>query len=164
VATVSFAGVGGTAPDLGGQTSVLAAQHNFFGFNDFQSNPFTNDFSFASLTLTATVRNLDIGSGTLAYTPEDYAVLSFCYDTTATSDPGSFVSLQPIPSTLVRPELLGVGITMQPNGDMTLTFLGTLQSSTNLAQGFVDVPGYPQGQYTIPKAQLKTTEHFRVRQ
>jgi hypothetical protein len=57
-----------------------------------------------------------------------------------------------------------VRIKVQPNGDVTLTFAGTLQSSTNLSQGFTDVPTYPRGQYTIPKSQFKPTEHFRVRQ
>jgi hypothetical protein len=42
--------------------------------------------------------------------------------------------------------------------------MGTVQSSSNLNQGFADVPTYPRWQYTIPKSQLKAAEHFRVRQ
>lgn len=162
--TVSFAGLSGIAPDLGSLTAVLAPQHNFFGYNNLVSTPLTNDFAFTSMTLTGTVPSLDLGLGSLAYTPEAGSRLGFSYATTATNDPGPFVSLQAAPSPAISAALLGVGVTRQPNGDVTLTFSGTLQSSTNLSRGFADVPTYPRGQYTIPKSQMKATEHFRVRQ
>jgi hypothetical protein len=162
--TVSFAGLSGTAPDLGPLSAVLSPQHNFFGYNNLYSTPFTNVFSFMSMTLTGTVPSLNVESGTLAYTPESGSSLGFSYDTTATNDPGPFVTLEAAPGPGISAALLGVGIKVQPNGDVTLTFAGTLQSSTNLSQGFTDVPTYPRGQYTIPKSQLQATEHFRVRQ
>jgi hypothetical protein len=130
--TVSFAGLSGTAPDLGQLTAVLSAQHSFFGYNDLSSNPFTNDFSFASMTLTGTVPSLNLGLGLLAYTPETESHLGFSYVTAATNDPGPFVSLEAAPSLGISAALLGVGIKVQLNGDVTLTFAGTLQSSTNL--------------------------------
>lgn len=162
--TVSFAGLSGTAPDLGPLTAVLSPQHSFFGYNNLESNPFTNDFSFTSMTLTGTVPALNLGLGLLAYTPDSGSSLAFSYATTATNDPGPFVTLEAVSSLNISAGLLGVRITQQANGDVTLTFAGTLQSTTNLSQGFTDVPGYPRGQYTIPKAQFKAAEHFRVRQ
>jgi hypothetical protein len=162
--TMSFAGLSGTAPDVGPLTAVLSPQHSFFGYNNLYSNPFTNDFSFTSMTLTGTVPSLNLGLGSLAYAPDTESRLGFSYATTATNDPGPFVSLGAAPALRISAALLGVGVKRQPNGDVTLTFAGTLQSSTNLSQGFSDVPTYPRGQYTIPKSQLKTTEHFRGRQ
>jgi hypothetical protein len=162
--TVSFAGLSGTAPDLGPQTAVLSPQHCFFGYNNLDSTPFTNDFSFTSMTLTGTVPSLNLGLGSFAYTPDAGSSLGFSYVTTTTNDPGPFVSLVAAPSANISAALLGVRIRVQPNGDVTLNFAGTLQSSPNVGGGFTDVPGYPRGQYTIPKSQLKGTEHFRVRQ
>jgi len=162
--TVSFAGLSGSAPDLGPLTAVLSPQHSFFGYDNLYSNPFTNDFSFTSMTLTGTVPSLNLGLGSLAYTPDTDSRLGFSHVTTATNDPGPFVSFETAPSLNISAALLGVRIKVQPNGDVTLTFAGTLQSSTNLSQGFTDVPTYPRGQYTIPKSQFKPTEHFRVRQ
>lgn len=161
--TVSFAGLSGNAPALGSLTAVLSPQHNFFGYNNLYSSRFTNDFSFTSLKLIGTVPSLNLGLGSLAYTPATGSRLGFTYVTSATNDPGPFVSLQAATATAVSAALLGVGITQQRNGDVTLTFTGTLQSSTNLSQGFTDVPTYPRGQYILPKSQLKVTEHFRVR-
>jgi hypothetical protein len=162
--TVSFAGLSGTAPDLGSLTAVLSPQHNFFGYNNLYSNPFTNSFSFTSMTLTGTVPSLNLGLGSLTYTPETDSRLGFSHSTTATNDPGPFVSLEAAPPLGISAALLGVRITPHPNGDVTLAFAGTLQSSTNFSLGFTDVPTYPRGLYTIPQAQLKATELFRVRQ
>jgi hypothetical protein len=162
--TVSFAGLSGTAPDLSSLTAVLSPQHSFFGYNYLYSNPFTNSFSFTSMTLTGTVTSLNLGLGSLAYTPETDSGLGFSYATTATNDPGPFVTLEAAPAPGISAALLGVRITQLPNGDVTLTFAGTLQSCTILSQGFTDVPTHPRGQYTIPKSQLNAAEHFRVRQ
>ena len=110
---------------------------------------------------------MDLELGSLAYTPETNSRLGFNYATAVTNDPGPFVSLEAAPmpySTYISAGLLGVGIKLQPNGDVTVTFMGTVQSSSNLNQGFADVPTYPRWQYTIPKSQLKAAEHFRVRQ
>lgn len=56
-----------------------------------------------------------------------------------------------------------ITITPAPNGDVIITFTGRLQSTATLAEIFQDVPGMPQGSYTIPKASLSTQQYFRAR-
>jgi hypothetical protein len=162
--SITFNGLTGTAPAFADQTAALSTMHQFFGFNNIQSLPITSDISFTSVTLTATVPDLNVASGSLLYTPDGDSGLVFTYTTSQTSDPGPFVSLVAAPPQPAHAELLGVGIKMEPNGDVTLTFAGTLQASTNLNDGFTDVPGNPRGRYTIPKASLNASQHFRTRQ
>ena len=159
-ATVSFAGLQGTPPDFAPQQAILAARHEFFGFNDIQSVASTNGFSFTSVTFTAMVPSLDIGAGAMTYTPSSGAVV-FMYDTQGTNDPGRTMSLAPLTPPPPPPPL--VEILREPNGDITLIFSGTLQWTADLGQGFVDVPGNPQGRYTLPKAALDSGRQFRAR-
>lgn len=56
-----------------------------------------------------------------------------------------------------------LAITLNPLGDIVVTFTGILQSATNANGVFMDVPGNPQGTYTIPKASLSGQEFFRAR-
>ncbi|PYM12523.1 MAG: hypothetical protein DME18_11205, partial [Verrucomicrobia bacterium] len=56
-----------------------------------------------------------------------------------------------------------VHLSLQSNGDMTVTFAGTLQSASDIDGPFEDVPGNPQGTYTIPKANLTTHRYFRAK-
>jgi hypothetical protein len=49
------------------------------------------------------------------------------------------------------------------NGDVTLTFPGFLQSSVNVEGPFEDVPGNPQGTYSITKTNLSVHQFFRTR-
>jgi hypothetical protein len=160
---VSFGGLNGSAPGFSAQSAVLSQRHGYFGF-DVQSLAITNDFSFASVTLTATVPDTNVGSGLLTYEPSVGNILVFDYVTAQISDPGRFVSLAPASPTPVGPELLGVSIAREPNGDVTITFKGILQSANQVAGPFTDVPGSPVGTYTIPKATLNTQQHFRARQ
>ncbi|HKI69278.1 MAG TPA: hypothetical protein VKA67_06805, partial [Verrucomicrobiae bacterium] len=48
-----------------------------------------------------------------------------------------------------------VNIARDPDGDVRVTFTGTLQSSTNLDGTFDDVPGSPQGSYQSPQQWLR---------
>jgi len=50
-----------------------------------------------------------------------------------------------------------------PNGDITVTFTGTLQTATTVDGTFVDVTGNPQGTYTLPKGSLSAQQYFRAR-
>ncbi|MCW5552317.1 MAG: hypothetical protein KIS67_09110 [Verrucomicrobiae bacterium] len=60
-------------------------------------------------------------------------------------------------------QLPSLTITRDQNGGVVVTFTGTLQSAASLNGDFVDVPGNPQGTYTIPKASLGAAEFFRAR-
>jgi hypothetical protein len=99
-------------------TSVLTDTHGLFGFNNIQSAGFNNTFSFSSITLTATVPSVDTGRGTLDYIPSADSGLRFVFTTSQTADPGSFVTIVPVPeptsSTIIILGLsLAVGIIAQ---------------------------------------------------
>jgi hypothetical protein len=51
-----------------------------------------------------------------------------------------------------------------PDGDVTVVFTGTLQSASAPTGPFVDVPGHPQGTFTIPKVSLGAQQYFRAQQ
>jgi hypothetical protein len=54
-----------------------------------------------------------------------------------------------------------VSIARELNGDITITFTGTLQFKTDVNGTFVDVPGPPAGTYSIPRAaQAQMSEQF----
>ena len=152
---VSFGGLQGTAPDFSASRTVLSDFHGFFGFNDIQSVEFTNELTFATMTLTATVPNINLGLGSLNYNPygSDGSLVLY-YTTSETSDPGPFVFIVP-----AQPM---VSLMFQPNGDVMIYFTGTLQWASD-ANGFTDVPGNPQGTYTIPKTSLSARQFFRAR-
>jgi hypothetical protein len=164
---ISFDGLEGTAPDFVVQSAVLSQLHGFFGFDGIQSMTFSNDISFTSITLTATVADTEAGSGTLNYTPLSGDALSFYYSTTQTHDPGPFVSLVssgPVPVALglaVAPA--SVSISAASDGTLVITFSGTLQSAAGPNGRFVDVPSNPQETYTIPKDSLGAQQFFRAR-
>lgn len=152
---VSFGSLQGAAPDFSASRTVLSDSHGFFGFNDIQSAEFTNELAFSTMTLTATVPNMNLGLGELNYNPYSSSeYLGLYYRTSDASDPGPFVFIVPAQPT--------VSLTVQPNGDVTITFTGTLQFAGE-ANGFTDVPGNPQGTYTIPKASLSARQFFRAR-
>jgi hypothetical protein len=50
----------------------------------------------------------------------------------------------------------------EQNGGITVTFSVALQSASQAAGPFSDVPGNPQGTYTIPRANLETQSFFRT--
>lgn len=54
-------------------------------------------------------------------------------------------------------------VTLNANGDVTVTFTGTLQTSTKVDGTFVDVTGNPQGIYTLSKANLESQQYFRAK-
>lgn len=54
-----------------------------------------------------------------------------------------------------------ISATRESNGDVTLTFSGTLQSKANIQDSFQNVSGNPQSTYTIPKANLTGRQFFR---
>ena len=56
-----------------------------------------------------------------------------------------------------------VGIARDPNGDLRVTFTGTLQSATNVAGTFNDVPGNPQDSYVIPATSQLQQQYFRAK-
>jgi hypothetical protein len=167
---VSFGNLYGTAPGYFTQSAVLSQLHGFFGFNDIQSLAITNDLAFTSVALTATVPETNVGAGVLNYTPSSDDAFVFYYATTQTNDPGPFVSLEqtaypigPEPDPVGAEPVPLVRITIGPNGDITVTFTGKLQSASQVNGPFTDVPGNPQGTYTIPKASLSVQQHFRAR-
>ena len=55
-----------------------------------------------------------------------------------------------------------IAIAVQPNGDVTVTFTGTLEMASTLEGPFLEAPGNPQGVYTIPKAGLTLQQFFRA--
>ncbi len=70
------------------------------------------------------------------------------------------VVLSAAPVTATAP---AVNISRDPNGDVRITFTGILQSSTNIAEIFDDVPGSPQSVYVIPKESLSSAQFFRAK-
>jgi hypothetical protein len=56
-----------------------------------------------------------------------------------------------------------MNITTAPNGDITLTFAGTLQLANDLNGPFSDVQGAASGTFTIPKASQTTQQYFRAK-
>jgi len=164
---ISFEGLEGAAPDFVGQSAVLSLLHGFFGFNVIQSMTFSNDISFDSVTLTATVPSTDVGSGALNYTPLSGDALSFYYFTTQTNDPGPFVSL-----VAPTPVAISLGLAVAPaslsikaasDGSSVITFTGTLQSAASPNGPFVDISSNPQGTYRIPKDSMGAQQFFRAR-
>ena len=55
-----------------------------------------------------------------------------------------------------------VDIARDPNGDVRITFAGTLQSSTNVDGTFEDVAGNPPGLYVVPVAAQLPQQYFRA--
>jgi hypothetical protein len=55
-----------------------------------------------------------------------------------------------------------IAIAVQPTGDVLVTFTGTLRTALTLEGRFADVPGNPQGTYTVPKASLASQQFFRA--
>ena len=56
-----------------------------------------------------------------------------------------------------------LSITRQSDGDVELTFTGTLQSASSMDGPFTDVPGNPVGSHVLPAAGLAAQQFFRVR-
>lgn len=153
--TVSFSDLQGTPPDFSASRTVLSEYHGFVGFNDIQSATFTNELSFTSMTLTATVPSANVGSGTIDYNPQSSALL-LRYDTPLTDDPGAFVFIVP-----ALPPVLNM--VLQPGGSVMVTFTGILQYANEADGVFEDVPGSPQGIYIISKENLTGHRYFRAR-
>ena len=57
-----------------------------------------------------------------------------------------------------------LAIRLESNGDVTLTFTGTLQSSANADGAYENVAGNPSGTYTIPASSLSSRQFFRTSQ
>jgi hypothetical protein len=55
-----------------------------------------------------------------------------------------------------------VNVFAETNGDVTVTFTGTLQTSTVIGGTFTNVPGSPSNSYTLPKASLLPQQFFRA--
>jgi hypothetical protein len=63
----------------------------------------------------------------------------------------------------VTPPTPALDIILNPNGDVTVTFTGTLQTATAVDGTFADVTGNPQGTHTLPKGSLLAQQYFRAR-
>ena len=63
----------------------------------------------------------------------------------------------------VTPTTPTLDIIRSPNGDVTVTFTGTLQTATTVGGTFADVTGNPQGTHTLPKGSLPAQQYFRAR-
>ena len=127
---------------------------------------FSNDISFASVTLTATVPDTDVGSGTLGYPPLSEDALEFYYATTQTYDPGPSSPCLCGAFSRIAGAGNGAGFGQyrrRTAGSLVITFAGILQSASSPNGPFVDVPSNPQGTYTIPKDSLSAQQYFRAR-
>jgi hypothetical protein len=98
IATVEFDGLQGEPPAILGATS-LSSTHGFFGLS-LDSAPFTNTFSFTSMTLVGAVPHLTTGVGGRWYSPRTDCALQVSYEPAQSSDPGRFVKLMPRDPTL----------------------------------------------------------------
>jgi len=56
-----------------------------------------------------------------------------------------------------------LAITREPDGDVTVTFTGTLQAAPTAGGTFENVPGNPQGSYTVPTGSLAAGQFFRAK-
>jgi len=63
----------------------------------------------------------------------------------------------------VTPPTPTLDIILNPTGDVTVTFTGTLQAAPTAGGTFADVTGNPQGTYTLPKGSLPAQQYFRAR-
>jgi hypothetical protein len=68
------------------------------------------------------------------------------------------VAMSAIPAATSGPPL---SVALQANGDVKVTFTGTLQAKANVQDTFQNVSGNPQSTYTIPKASLGPRQFFR---
>jgi len=57
----------------------------------------------------------------------------------------------------------GLGVVLEPDGDVAIRFSGVLQWASALDGQFADVVGNPQSPYTIPALALATRQYFRIR-
>jgi hypothetical protein len=55
-----------------------------------------------------------------------------------------------------------VSVLLETNGDVTVKFTGTLQTTTDISGTFTNVPGNPSDSYTLPKASLQPQQFFRA--
>ena len=94
--SVSFDGLEGTFPGCAIQGAALSQMHGFFGFNAIRSLSFSNDISFASITLVATVPDTNVGSGLINYTPLTDDGFEFIYHSSLRTNAEPFVSLVPL--------------------------------------------------------------------
>jgi hypothetical protein len=152
--TVAFGGLQGTPPDFSVSSSFLSGNHGSFGFYSIGSTELTNDLSFSSVTFTAAFSSPYTNSGTLRYPISGNPTIGLSFQTPLTNDPGSFVSLVDEPKLTIR---------LQPNGDVIVAFTGTLQSADSVNGTFQDIPGNPQGIFTIPRSNLMGSRYFRAR-
>jgi len=155
---VTFTGLEGTPPNLTGTESVLSVFDGFVGWSAVPSTSFTNALAFTSMTLAGVGGPWNTGFGTTTFTPRGNSFLRVSYLTSAMNDPGPFVSIVPL-----NQPLPALSITIQPNGDVELTFNGVLQSASNPGGPFQDVPGNPSGSHLVSKANLGTQQLFRAR-
>ena len=107
--------------------------------------PYTNIFSVISTNYEDT----EVSNGTTYY-----------YVVSAVNDGGESSNSTEVSATPLAP---AVSIIFGQGNDVMLNFTGVLQSATNVAGPYIDVPGNPPSPYTIiPNSQLPQ-EYFRAR-
>jgi hypothetical protein len=79
---VSFSDLTGTPPDFSESDSVLSDSHGFFGFAEISSAPFTNEFTFTSMTITGTVVAQHTGLGARNFIPHSFSRLAVSFHRT----------------------------------------------------------------------------------
>jgi hypothetical protein len=94
--TVTFNGLVGTAPSFADDGFGVGNQDRAIALVS-ETPSFSNSFRFSAVTFTTTYspRNL-MGGGTLTYQPLSTDFFQILYPTTASVDPGPFVSLVPV--------------------------------------------------------------------
>jgi hypothetical protein len=158
---VSFTDLQGAAPDFSGGQSMIGYENGAFGNDTVTSQPFTNSFSFTSMTLTATVSPPYTNSDVLHYVPRGDCALYVTSGTSSTNDPGYLVGLVPAGSPLTTVLSPVLRMWQGTNGDFNVRFSGTIESAGSPSGSFTTVPGNPQGLYTIPVSNQTVSRFFR---
>lgn len=96
---------------------MLSSSHDYFGFWEITSGVVTNDLAFTSATLAGAALPQYAGNGIENYVPHSASSPQLLYTTSATNDPGPFVSIVPVnPAPALRIEAVssaGVRLSVQ---------------------------------------------------
>jgi hypothetical protein len=131
---IQFEGLRGVLPAISGSSS-LSSTHGFFGLS-LASAPFTNTFSFTSMTLTGEVAKLTTGAGGQWYIPRLESALLVRAESTQTNDVTPFLAMVVPDDPILNLRILDFsrtnGAIIQLQGPRYETNI--VQVSSNLAQ------------------------------
>jgi hypothetical protein len=153
--SVEFANLEGSAPDFSESDAVLSDSHGFFGVFDLESTLIVSDLAFTSATIRGTVSPQVTGGGTRTFVAHRESFLSI-YHTIA----GPTVAIVDANAISASAAVPNIAIDQKRDGELLLTFTGTLEVAPMPSGPFEDVPGNPQGSYAVAK---ESQHFFRVR-